>query len=88
MKYSVIPVAELLKSVKGDTIFTGDGLVAYGQYIKDNFKYKAEFAPEKYWYPRAEIVAKLGYELIKKKQFEDPDKFVPLYVYPKDVQVR
>ena len=88
MKYSVIPIAELLKSVKGDTIFTGDGIVAYGQYIKDNFKYKAEFAPEKYWYPRAEIVAKLGYELIKKKQFEDPDKFVPLYVYPKDVQVR
>ncbi|MFA5149120.1 MAG: tRNA (adenosine(37)-N6)-threonylcarbamoyltransferase complex dimerization subunit type 1 TsaB [Candidatus Omnitrophota bacterium] len=88
MKYSVIPVAELLKSIKGDTIFTGDGLFAYGQYIRDNFKYKAEFAPEKYWYPRAEVVAKLGYELIKKKQFEDPDKFVPLYVYPKDVQVR
>ncbi|MFA6356345.1 MAG: tRNA (adenosine(37)-N6)-threonylcarbamoyltransferase complex dimerization subunit type 1 TsaB [Candidatus Omnitrophota bacterium] len=88
MKYSVIPIAELLKSIKGDTIFTGDGLVAYGQYIKDNFKYKAEFAPEKYWYPRAETLAKLGYELIKKKQFEDPDRFVPLYVYPKDVQVR
>jgi tRNA threonylcarbamoyladenosine biosynthesis protein TsaB len=88
MKYSVIPVTELLKYIKGDTIFSGDGLVAYGQYIKDNFKYKAEFAPEKYWYPRAETVAQLGYGLIKNKQFEDPDRFVPLYVYPKDVQVR
>lgn len=88
MKYSVIPAAELLKQVKGDTIFTGDGLAAYSQYIKDNLKYKAEFAPEKYWYPRAEIVLELGRELIRKKKFEDPDKFVPLYVYPKDVQVR
>jgi len=88
MKYSVIPIAELLKHIKGDTIFTGDGLAAYAQYIKDNFKYKAELAPEKYWYPRAEIVLELGRELIRKKKFEDADKFVPLYVYPKDVQVR
>jgi len=88
MKYSVIPVAELLKSVKGDTIFTGDGLAAYGQYIRDNFKFKAEFAPERYWYPSAEVVLELGLGLIKKKKFEDTDKFTPLYVYPKDVQVR
>ncbi len=88
MKYSVIPVAELLKHIKGDTIFTGDGLAAYAQYIRDNFKYKAEFAPEKYWYPRAEVVLELGLGLIKKKKFEDTDKFTPLYVYPKDVQVR
>ncbi len=88
MKYSVIPVAELLKQIKGDTIFTGDGLAAYGQYIKDNFKFKAEFAPERYWYPRAEVVLELGLGLIKKRKFEDTDKFTPLYVYPKDVQVR
>ncbi|MFA5164763.1 MAG: tRNA (adenosine(37)-N6)-threonylcarbamoyltransferase complex dimerization subunit type 1 TsaB [Candidatus Omnitrophota bacterium] len=88
MKYSVIPVAELLKSIKGDTIFTGDGLAAYTQYISDSFEYRAEFAPEKYWYPRAGTVLKLGLALIKKKRFEDPDRFVPLYVYPKDVQVR
>ncbi|MDD5270940.1 MAG: hypothetical protein PHE80_07125, partial [Candidatus Omnitrophica bacterium] len=79
---------ELLKSVKGDTIFTGDGLAAYGQYIRDNFKFKAEFAPERYWYPRAEAVLELGCELIKKNKYEDTDKFTPLYVYPKDVQVR
>ncbi len=88
MKYSVLPIAELLKSVKSDTIFLGDGLIAYGQYIKDNFKHKSEFAPEKDWYPRAATVAHMGYELIKKKKFEDTDKFVPMYLYPRDVQVR
>lgn len=88
LKYSVIPVAELLKSIKNDAIFLGDGLIAYRKSIEDNFKYKAEFAPERYWYPRATVVARLGCESIKKKKFEEVDKFVPMYLYPKDVQVR
>jgi len=88
LKYSVIPVAELLRSVKGDTIFLGDGLVAYRKYIEDNFRHDSEFAPERDWYPRAATVVHLGYELIKKKKFEEADKFVPMYLYPKDVQVR
>lgn len=88
MKYSVLPAAELLKKVKGDAVFLGDGLIPYRKEIEDNFKFKAEFAAEKDWYPRAVTVAKLGYELAKKKRFEEPDKFVPMYLYPRDVQVR
>lgn len=88
MRYSVLPAAELLKKVRADAIFLGDGLIPYRKTIEDNFKFKAEFADEKEWYPRAATVARMGYELIKKKKFEDPDKFVPMYVYPKDVQVR
>lgn len=88
LKYSVAPVAELLKSVKSDAIFLGDGLVAYRKYIEGNFRHVAEFAPERYWYPRATTIAHLGHELIKKKKFEETDKFVPMYLYPKDVQVR
>jgi len=88
LKYSVAPVSELLKSVRGDAVFLGDGLAAYRKTIEDNFKHNAGFAPEKHWYPRAETVAHLGYELAKKKKFEETDKFVPMYLYPKDVQVR
>src|SRR3989338_1896108 len=88
LKYSVIPVAELIKSIKGDTIFLGDGLVAYKKTIEGNFRHNAEFAPERYWYPRATTVAHLGYGLIKNKKFEEADKFIPMYLYPKDVQVR
>ena len=88
LRYSVIPVAELLRSVKGDAVFLGDGLAAYRKVIEDNFRHDAEFAPESCWYPRAAVVAKLGYELAKKRKFEKADKFVPMYLYPKDVQVR
>ncbi len=88
IKYSVFPVSELLKKVKGDAIFLGDGLIPYKKIIEDDFKFKAEFAAEKNWYPRAVTVAKLGYGLIKKRKFEELDKFVPMYLYPRDVQVR
>jgi len=88
MKYSVMPVAELLGGIKGDAVFIGDGLAVYGDYIRDNFKYAAVFAPKSGWYPKAGTIARLGYEMIKNKDFEDTDRFTPLYVYPKDVQVR
>ena len=87
-KYSVAPPAEVLKSVKGDAIFLGDGLVAYRKFIEDNFKYKPEFAAENDWYPLAETLIDLGCEAIKGKKFEEADKFIPMYLYPKDVQVR
>ncbi len=88
IKYLVLPVSELLKKIRDNAIFLGDGLIPYRKEIEDNFKFKAEFAAEKYWYPTATTVAELGYGLIKKRKFEEPDKFVPMYLYPKDVQVR
>lgn len=88
MRYAVLPIAELLKKIKGEAIFLGDGLIPYRKVIEDDFRFKAEFAGEKGWYPKATTVAKIGCELIRKKRFEDPDKFVPIYLYPKDVQVR
>ncbi len=88
MKYSVMPVAELLGKIKGAAVFIGDGLAVYGDYIRDNFKYAAVFAPKSGWYSRAETISRFGYEMIMKKDFEDTDRFTPLYVYPKDVQVR
>lgn len=88
MRYLVLPVEELLKEVQSDAVFLCDGLIPYGRIIEEKFKYKAAFAPEEDWYPKARIVAELGIEMIKKKKFEDIGKFVPLYLYPKDVQVR
>lgn len=88
MRYSVLPVEELLKYIKGDAVFLGDGLIPYGKTIESDFKYKAYFFGEKYWYPKASVAVTLGLELIKKKRFENPDKFVPMYLYPKDIQCR
>ncbi len=88
MRYSVLPLIELLKEIKDNAIFLGDGIIPYRKTVEDNFKFKAEFAAEKDWYPKATTAAKLAVELIKNKRFEDADKFVPLYLYPKDVQCR
>ena len=40
------------------------------------------------WYPRAEIVAKLGLEKIKEGYREDIDKLVPMYLHPKECNIR
>jgi len=88
LKYSVLPVSEFLNHIKGKTIFLGDGIVPYQDSIKDKLKKKAKFAEEKDWYPKATTVAKLGLVLFKKGILEDPYKFAPLYLYPKDVQCR
>lgn len=88
MKYSVLPLMELLKEIKGNATFLGDGIIPYRKTIEDNFKSEAEFTAEKYWYPKAATAAKLAVESIRKKRFEDVDKFTPLYLYPKDVQCR
>jgi len=87
-KYSVLTILDLIKYIKGDAVFLGDGLAAYRKTLEENFKFRMEFAPERYWYTRGPIIAKLGYELAKSKEFEEADSFVPMYLYPKDIQVR
>jgi len=56
---------------------TGEGLVFY----KDKFAHKNVcFLDEKFWYPSAEGVHKLGLELAKQGQFADPLTLTPNYL--------
>lgn len=55
----------------------GEGLV----YYKDKFKDKGvNFLDEKYWWPRAEIVHKLGWEKALQGNFEDTLTLTPFYL--------
>lgn len=86
--YLLIPVTELLKQTKGKTIFLGDGLEKFKEDIQKQKKSSAVFAPSFFWYPRASVVARLGLELIKNGKVDNPDKLVPLYLYPRECSVR
>ncbi len=88
---------ELLDHVSGETLFAGDGVALYRQEIKRRYADAAEvrrtncrplFAEEKFWFPRAEAVARLALPRFEKKKFDDIDKLVPLYLYPEDCQVQ
>lgn len=85
--YMVLSVAELLKKIKREPVFLGDGLPLYRDAILNADK-KAVFLEERCWYPGAGNIIKLGFSKIKKAKKPGLDKLTPLYLYPDDCQVR
>ncbi len=85
--YMVLPVAKLLKNIKQEPVFLGDGVSLYRDAILSADK-KAIFLEEQYWYPGAGNIIRLGFSRIKKAKKPGLDKLTPLYLYPDDCQVR
>ncbi len=85
--YLLLPIGELLKKVKGSPVFLGDGAGLYRDDILNSSK-KAVFLEDKYWYPKAGNLIKLGFSKVSKAKKQNLGKLTPLYLYPKDCQVK
>jgi tRNA threonylcarbamoyl adenosine modification protein YeaZ len=97
--YLILPIEKLLKKIKGDSVFLGDGVSLYrdkiANYInQDSAKAFAEssknkrqlaFLLEEYWYPEARNLIKPGFSKTKKNNL---NKLTPLYLYPEDCQIK
>ncbi len=81
--YLLIKVDKLLKKVKKDAIFLGDGISIY----KDKIG-RGIFLEEEYWYPKAGNLIKLALPKIKRIKKCNLAKLEPIYLYPKDCQVK
>jgi len=80
---------KIISKIKKETIVTGDAIKIYKTEILKRAKSKFEFAPEPLWYPKASIIARLGlkeYDL--KHKGHSPFNLAPLYIYPKECQVK
>ncbi|MBM3251655.1 MAG: tRNA (adenosine(37)-N6)-threonylcarbamoyltransferase complex dimerization subunit type 1 TsaB [Candidatus Omnitrophica bacterium] len=86
--YLLIEIKDFFKKIKTRTVFLGDGLNIYKDLIKDKLGRKAYFAEDKLWRVRAGNLVILAKERIKNKKFDNPDKIVPLYLYPKECQIK
>jgi len=84
-KYLLTTIDDVLKKVKPTTLFTGDAVKIFR---KEILQYKGSFTKERYWSPRASCLIKLAWPKIQKRDFDDIDRLVPLYLYPKDCQVQ
>ena len=73
---------------KNRIVFLGDGLLNYHEYFKERLKDKVEFSSPEYWYPKASNLLFLAEDKLKKGKLTDPYKLVPLYLYPKECQIR
>lgn len=85
--YMVLPVDKLMDMVKSPAIFLGDGLLLYKNKISDARK-DALFLEERYWYPGAGNLIKLGFSKAGKTKKTNMAGLKPLYLYPEDCQVR
>jgi tRNA threonylcarbamoyladenosine biosynthesis protein TsaB len=86
-EYLLLPIEKLMKNIKGEAVFLGDGLSLYRDKIK-SLNREAIFLEEKCWYPAAGNLIKLGLSKIGKAKKPNLAKLVPLYLYPEDCQVK
>ncbi len=86
-KYLLTDIENVLKRIKGEVTFVGDGVPLFKEAIEKAIGIKAHFAGEKQMYPQAKHLASLAIERFKIKKYDDAETLVPLYLYPEDCQV-
>jgi len=87
MAYKLISIADLLSKVPAGSVFLGDGLSIYKREIAARIK-NAVFLDEEYWYPRPGGIIALARRRINAKLLDTPDSLRPIYLYPKECQIK
>jgi tRNA threonylcarbamoyladenosine biosynthesis protein TsaB len=92
LKYSVIPIAEVLEKLKSASgvVFTGDAIDIYKDEITKALASKAFFAPKRLWHTGADSIAKTGFRMYNQNKgvARDLRRLKPMYLYPRDIQCR
>ncbi len=66
---------------KKEVIFLGNGLLSYGDKLRELFEKRATFAPNNLWYPKPSNCGLLAKKMILDgTPPHDPDRLVPLYL--------
>ncbi len=84
-KYLLTTADNVLQKIQGRTVFTGDAVDIFRAKIT---AHNGICEDKKYWPPRAKSLWELAKPRIEKRQFDDIDRLLPLYLYPEDCQVK
>lgn len=87
MPYMLLTEKEFYRKVKPNSIILGDGISLYKEKILKNLK-EVNILDKDYWYPQARNMITLALERIKEKKFNHPSRIKPIYLYPKECQIR
>ena len=85
--YMLVSKDELLKKIKSSCVMTGDALSLYKDDIVKSVP-EVVLLDKDNWYPKAHNMIKLSLESIKNKKIKDISKINPMYIYPKECQIR
>lgn len=85
--YLLVSKEELCKRAGKNSIILGDAISLYGDSFVKNIK-GAQILDKDYWYPKAHNLIALTLEKIKAKKFKDAFNIKPIYLYPKECQIK
>lgn len=85
--YMLLTIDEFFQKVKSNAIILGDAAGLYKDAILTNIK-GASILDKDDWYPKAHNIIELALEKIKKKKYHSPFEIKPIYLYPKECQIR
>jgi len=85
--YMLLGQDEFLRKAGKNGIFFADGAGLYKEMILGKVR-GAKILDRDYWYPKAHNIISLALEKIKNKKTGDSFSIKPIYLYPKDCQVK
>lgn len=85
--YMLLTEDEFLKKMRANSIILGDAVGLYKEKILKNIK-GVNILDKDYWYPRAHNIISLALERIKDRKFISSFDIKPIYLYPKECQIK
>ena len=86
--YQAIRPEDLVKNIKEHTIFLGEGLKTYGDFLLNSLPSLAIFPSPSLSVSHGSTVAKLGSEHLQKGEHLELSTFVPIYVRPSEAEMK
>jgi len=86
--YLLEPAPALIKRLRGEVLFLGDGIPLYREQLLSKKTLKADFFDLKRWFPRASVVAETALRKFRRGRRDKPYDLVPMYLYARDCNVR
>lgn len=87
MPYMLLSEKELFGKIGKNCVILGDAVNLYKQKIMMNIK-GATVLDGEYWYPKGRNIVGLALGRIKIKKVSNPFEIKPIYLYPKECQIR
>lgn len=85
--YMLLNENELLKEIPKNTVVFADAVSLYKENISKKIK-GVKILDKDYWYPQGRHIIALALERIKEKKFSHAFDIEPIYLYPKECQIK
>jgi len=86
-EYALLSLDELVKKFPGRAVILGDAAALYGEALLARIK-NANILDKDYWNLQAHNLMELALAKIKAKQFSSALTIKPIYLYPKECQIK